>query len=197
MKKHLLIAALVLLTIPAHLSAQTAITTWYIIPPTNGCNGVWALDASAFAACSVGPFVATQNPNGCVGPGQTQIADTVYWSLCAFPCDVTITDSNGGVCTCMTGTMTNTDETSAQHIVTTYPNPVSTSSGWNVWLHQPGENVTVNIYNSLGQVVLTQQNSGAAQIVHVDISTLVAGTYTAQISVNDAVSYNQQLIVTQ
>jgi len=197
MKNTLLSVVLLLLLFCAKINAQTAIQTWYVIPPTSGCNGVWALDASAFAACGAGPFLATQNPNGCIAPGQTQIADTVYWSLCAFPCDVTITDSNGSICTCTTGTMANTVETSAQFIVTTYPNPATSTSGWNLWLHQPGADVTVNIYNSLGQVVFTQNNSGAEQIVHVDLSSLVAGTYTAQVSVNDAVSYNQQLIVTQ
>lgn len=195
MKKTLLSAVFLLALFCAKINAQTTITTWYIIPPTSGCNGVWAVDAVA-AGCGSGPFQYNMSPPGCVQMTGPTVVDTTYWALCSFPCNLTIVNSQGLTCICGTGTQTGIEE-SSQSIVTTYPNPANTTSGWNVWLQQPGENVTVNIYNSLGQLVLTEQNSGAEQIVHLDLSSLVAGTYTAQISVNDAVSYNQQLIVTQ
>ncbi len=196
MKKTLLSAVLLLLLFCAKINAQTVIPTWYIIPPTSGCNGVWAVQASA-AGCGGNVTTYNMNPPGCVIMGGPTVVDTTYWSLCAFPCTVTMVNSVGQMCICSTGTMTGYPEISATRIVTTYPNPCTTVSGWNVWLQQPGENVTVNIYNSLGQLVLTQTNSAAEQIVHVDTSTLAAGTYSAEITVNGATPYNQQLIITQ
>lgn len=198
MKKILLTSAVLMLVAVLRLSAQTTITTWYVIPPTSGCNGVWAVDASQFGgSCGTGPFQYTMNPMGCVQMTPNIVADTLYWALCAFPCDLTIVDMTGNVCICGTGTVTDAPAQSAERITTTYPNPATASGGWNILLHQPGENVTVNIYNSLGQLVVSEQHERAGQIVHVDISSLAAGTYTAQISVNGATTYNQHLVVTQ
>ncbi len=195
MTKTLLSAVILLLLFCAKINAQTTITTWYVIPPTSGCNGVWAVDAVA-AGCGSGPFQYIMNPMGCVQMSGPTVADTTYWTLCAFPCNLTIVNSQGLMCICGTGTQTGIEQ-SAEHITTTYPNPANTTSGWNILLHQPGETVTVNIYNSLGQVVLSEDHSQSEQIVHVDLSSLVAGTYTAQVAVNGAVAYTQQLVVTQ
>jgi hypothetical protein len=195
MNKSLLSAVTLLLLFCAKINAQTTVSTWYIIPPTSGCNGVWAVDALTYGPCSFGAQY-TMNPMGCVQLGGPTVADTTYLTLCAFPCDLYFVNSQGGACICGTGTQLEILE-STQSILTTYPNPANTSSGWNVWMHQTGENVTVNIYNTLGQLVLTQETSGAEQIVHVDTSTLSAGTYSAAISVNGAVPYDQQLIITQ
>lgn len=197
MNKTLLSAFTVLLLFCVKIHAQTTtVTTWYIIPPTSGCNGVWAVDALTYGPCSAGAQY-NMNPMGCVQLGGPTVADTTYLPLCAFPCDLTLINSQGQMCICSTGTVTDAPLHSSERVLTTYPNPATTAGGWNVLLHQPGENVTVNIYNSLGQLVVSQNHSQADQIVHVDISSLVAGTYTAQISVNGAVSYNQQLVVTQ
>lgn len=193
MKKTLLSAVILLLLFCAKINAQTTITTWYIIPPTSGCNGVWAVDLSQ-ATCGV---TYNYSPVMCAQWGGTTVADTLFIPLCSMPCTLTAVDINGNVCgTCSTGTMTGI-ETSSAGIFTTYPNPATTQAGWNIMLRQPGENVTVNIYNTLGELVLSENHSQADQIVHVDISSLTAGTYVAEISVNDAVAYNQQLMITK
>lgn len=197
MKKPLLTLAVLFSLALTQLTAQTTINTWYVIPPTSGCNGTWAIDASQFASCGSGPFQYNMNPMGCVQMTPNVVADTLFWQLCAFPCDLLVVDMMGNTCTCSTGTITDVAEQSSQHITTTYPNPATTQSGWNILLHQPGSDVTVRIFNPLGQVVVTLQNSTAEQIVHVDISTLAPGTYTAQVSVNSAAPYQQQLVVTQ
>lgn len=196
MKKTLLSAVILLLLLGAKISAQTTVTTWYIIPPTSGCNGVWAVDAITYGPCSIGASY-NMNPMGCVQLGGPTVADTTYLPLCAFPCDLTFVNSQGGTCICSTGQIMDAPQHSTERILTTYPNPTTTTSGWNVLLHQAGENVTVNIFNSLGQLVVSENHERADQIVHIDISALVAGTYTAQVSVNGAVTYNQQLVVTQ
>lgn len=194
MNKTLLTALVLLSLFCAKINAQTTITTWYIIPPTSGCNGVWAIDASQ-GAC--GPTYIFNPSFPVCATFSSVVADTMFLQLCSLPCSLMVSDTQGNPCAfCSTGTSVGVEE-SAQSITTTYPNPATSTGGWNIMLQQPGENVTVNIYNSLGQLVLTQQNSGAEQIVHVDLSSLVAGTYTASVSVNDAVAYNQQLIITQ
>lgn len=197
MKKSLLFSALLCLFFTCGLSAQTTtITTWYVIPPTSGCNGVWAVDASE-AGCGSAPFTYNMNPPGCVQMTGPTVADTTYWTLCAFPCNLTIIDAQGAMCICSTGTMTQVDLLSQNQIITTYPNPATTASGWNIWLDEPGSNVMVNIYNSVGQLVSTQSSDNAEQIFHVSTSDLSAGTYFAETSVNGAEPYRQKLILTQ
>lgn len=197
MKKHLLFSALLITSLCVQLTAQTTITTWYVIPPTSGCNGVWAVDASQVATdCGSGPFMYNMNPPGCVNLSGPTVADTTYWQLCAFPCNLTIVDSQGMTCICGTGTSVGQEENSTQRITTTYPNPSTSSAGWNILLREPGNNVVVNIYNSLGQLVSAQSSDNAEQIFRVDTSTLEAGNYIAEIAVNGAPPYRQQLILT-
>lgn len=199
MKKTLLTSAVLMLVALTQLSAQNTITTWYVIPPTSGCNGVWAVDASQFTTgCGTPPFQYILNPAGCANiMSPTVVNDTVYWPLCAFPCDLTTMDMNGVTCICGTGTTTNTVELSSQHIVTAYPNPSTSVTGWNILLHEPGSAITVNIYNAMGELVLSQSEATSAQIFHVDTSALTAGTYFTEITVNGASPYHQKLVLTQ
>ena len=198
MKKTLLSAALLLLVLCTKLSAQTTITTWYVIPPTNGCNGVWAVDASQLGSgCGTGPFTYQMNPMGCVQLAGPTVADTTFLPLCAFPCDFTMIDAQGTVCICGTGTSVGEEENSVERITTSYPNPSTSENGWNILLDSPGNAVTVNIYNAFGQLVSTQSSDNAEQIFHVDTSMLTAGTYFTETIVNGASPYRQKLILTQ
>ncbi len=196
MKKTLLASALLLIALSTRLSAQTTIPTWYIIPPTSGCNGVWAVDASILGACGQ---IMTYNmsPPGCVQLAGNVVADTMFWPLCNFPCDLTMIGPNGGTCICGTGTILDLEPTSVEKIVTTYPNPSSSENGWNILLNEPGSCVTVNIYNTFGQLVSTQSSDNSEQILHVNTSLLSAGTYFTETIVDGAAPYRQKLILTQ
>jgi hypothetical protein len=196
MKKTLLSAALLFILFCTKISAQTTVPTWYVIPPTNGCNGVWAVDASVFGGCgSVSTYI--MSPPGCVQMTNNTVADTTYWVLCSFPCNLTMMGPSGIACICGTGTMTGLEPTSSEYIVTAYPNPTSSDNGWNILLDGPGHSVEVNIYNSVGQLVSTQSTQNADQIFRISTTLFNPGTYFTETVVDGAPAYRQRLILTQ
>lgn len=196
--KKLLPFFLLLFCASSKAQTTTTITTYYVIPPTSGCNGVWAVQNSGFGACASGVTTYIMNPNGCMTfTGATYSGDTAFLPLCAFPCDLTVMDGNGNVCICGTGTTTGIVNQTAAAVLTTYPNPATTVEGWNVWMHQPGNAVTVSIFNSLGQKVSMQSAENASEIFHVDTSALLPGTYVAEIVVNNSGMLRQKLVITR
>ena len=137
------------------------------------------------------------SPPGCVQLAGNIVADTMFWPLCNFPCDLTMIGPNGGTCICSTGTITVVESASADKIITAYPNPSTSENGWNILLDAPGSSITVNIYNSLGQLVSTQSSDNSEQIFHVNTSLLSAGTYFTEMLVDGAAPYRQKLVLTQ
>lgn len=92
MKKILTIVTLLLTTITANAQFTFTTNTYYLIPPTSGCNGVWAVF----------------NDPGCLlystAPGQCAqfdhvVGDTLFLKLCSFPCQfVASSQGSGDVC---------------------------------------------------------------------------------------------------
>ena len=68
---HLLVALLGLFTGAVSTPAQTTLNTYYVVPPTNGCDGVWAFGpySALWSACS-GPYTWTFDPVDCVDGSQ-------------------------------------------------------------------------------------------------------------------------------
>lgn len=100
MKIHFAILGLVLMQSP--MSAQTVLTTYYMLPPTNGCDGLWAFGpaSAVWQAPCTAPFLYVVEPIGCAeGAGIGQpfwiSGDTVYSNLCSMPCGITIYDASG------------------------------------------------------------------------------------------------------
>ncbi len=84
------------------LFAQTNLTTYYMLPPTSGCNGLWAFGpaSAVWQAPCTAPFLYVVEPLGCAeGAGIGQpfwiSGDTVYSNLCSIPCSITIYDASG------------------------------------------------------------------------------------------------------
>jgi hypothetical protein len=186
---------LLLLVISFGIRAQTNITTWYIIAPTNGCNGVWAMDYSQ-ATCGQS-FLLT--PNGCANWNATVVADTIFWPLCSLPCDLTVCcDSLGNACAvCSTGFTTGTNNVERNPITTTYPNPTSTSDGWNILFQHPEKNVEVKIFNSIGELVAQEKSENTPEIFHVNTNSLSMGTYSVEVRINESSILHEKLIITR
>lgn len=86
-------------------SAQSPLTTYYIVPPTSGCNGVWAFGpySTMWAACGSAPYQWLFNPVGCVEPQGvnvplTVVNDTIVMDLCAQPCSFELYSDDVGLC---------------------------------------------------------------------------------------------------
>lgn len=73
---------------------QATLSTYYVIPPTSGCNGVWAFGpySSLWATCT-GPYAWLFDPFSCVDyPGGVPtnlnvVNDTIVMDLCSLPCE--------------------------------------------------------------------------------------------------------------
>ena len=91
-----------LLLLPALASAQ--VVTYYVTPPTLGCNGVWAVSGMTMN-CGSAPYTYSVDPPGCANPfTMTSDGDTLFIPLCAVPCTLIITNSDGIDCLGSTGT---------------------------------------------------------------------------------------------
>lgn len=193
MKKILPLLLLAFLAV-AGKAQFTTITTYYILPPTSGCNGVWAINAPQAGCGSTYSF----NPNfpmNCANWGPT-VGDTLYLQLCSMPCDLTVMDQNAVMCGfCATGTMTALETPLYSALITTYPNPATTAEGWNLWLDKTGNVVEIKIYNSCGQLVQAEREENALQLYHIATNSLLPGNYIAEIKINGTV-HHQKLVLT-
>ncbi len=118
-------------------SAQTTLTTYYVIPPTNGCDGIWAFGpySTMWANCGAAPFQWLFDPMGCVDPQGVNVPlnvvnDTIVMTLCALPCDFELYSADSGLCTtliCGIGP-TGTTAPTRPLAISIGPNPVPISS---------------------------------------------------------------------
>jgi hypothetical protein len=194
MKK--ILQLLMLCVIPFGIKAQTTLTTYYIIPPTSGCNGVWAVNAASPGWCGPGTtWIFSPIMCGQMGP---TVGDTLYIQLCSIPCNVAFSDFNGPCAICGTGTTTGTNSPASNpEIITTYPNPSSTGEGWNLMLNSTGKNLQIKIYNSCGQLVMQQEEKSAPGILHIDTGTLSTGTYTVEVVVDQSSVLHEKMVLTR
>lgn len=103
MKPMALAVLAALLSITA--AAQITLTTYYVLPPTSGCNGLVAMGPASnmWGEGCTAPYLYVVEPSGCAqGPdGFTPFwisGDTVYSTLCSTPCQLSIWDASVGEC---------------------------------------------------------------------------------------------------
>jgi hypothetical protein len=142
--------------------------------------------------CSVSQY--TMNPMGCFQFSSNQIGDTLFWPLCNFPCDVVMLTTNSIVCICGTGTTVGMENEAENAVITTYPSPATAAGGWNIWFHQPGKRVVATVYDASGKAVLQQSSESSDQVFHLDTSSLSAGVYFVNVSVNGGMLYRKLVI---
>lgn len=122
MKKNQFLLILALF-ITANIQAQIIYSpnTYYLIPPTSGCNGIWAVQypPNCIATNSI------ISPFGCATINHFN-GDTLFFDLCSIPCEFLVINDSGIVCmSCLVfQQITNVIETPATiENVTVYPNP--------------------------------------------------------------------------
>jgi len=117
--------SLLILTIlfTAKIQAQIVYSpnTYYLIPPTLGCNGIWAVQypQNCIASNSI------ISPFGCATINHFN-GDTLFFDLCSIPCEYLVVNDSGTVCMiCLVFQQTtNVIESPATvENVTVYPNP--------------------------------------------------------------------------
>ncbi len=75
--------------------------TFYVIPPTSGCNGLWAINSTLWP----GGTGCTYTLMSCYdNTSWYWVGDTLFVSLCSVPCEIGATCSGGGFTMVKTGT---------------------------------------------------------------------------------------------
>jgi hypothetical protein len=76
---------------------------FYVIPPTSGCNGIWAVDHTLFPGCSDPTVSFSTCWDHSAGFGTVQ-GDTLFIALCSIPCEIVAFCTGGSMAIIRTGT---------------------------------------------------------------------------------------------
>lgn len=147
------------------VSSQTiTVNTWYVIPPTSGCNGIWAIDATAWPCSTSGCIYAFPSPFGCttsIPTCDSIVADTLYIPLCSLPCNLVASCSPGPVVICGTPpppVTTGINQTAINEIRTSFSNKVLSIENSNSF-------DLIELYDISGRKILSRKSSGSKEIV--------------------------------
>lgn len=159
------------------LRAQITLTTYYITPPTSGCNGVWALGPASAGCFGMGSSY-TFNPPGCALFSPTISGDTIFYPVCSIPCSLMVTNSMSGIyCICDMSWLDAGSITAPamQTIFTSWPNPANSNV-----LHLKSTiplQTDVTLIDATGRSVLQHHYEQLADLETLDISCITAGVY--------------------
>lgn len=138
MKLRSIAALLCLWVCSSSLPAQNTLTTYYVIPPTNGCDGTWAFGPySALWSTCTGPYTYLFDPMTCVDGSQwgqpiplNVVGDTIIMDLCSQPCDFLFYADTGLCLVCICGPLISTGVSGqpSEGALSIGPNPVPSGS---------------------------------------------------------------------
>ncbi|MBP6391095.1 MAG: T9SS type A sorting domain-containing protein [Flavobacteriales bacterium] len=162
---------------------QGTLTTYYTIPPTNGCDGLWAFGpASAMYDTCPAPYMYALDPSGCAEspwgwPPFWVSGDTAYSNLCSTPCDFQVWSGNG-LCQqliCGLGPTALPSAGRPAGSIVSWPNPLRNEDGvLNLDLHGTQVN-SVQILDLSGRTLRTARVKPT--LMQLDLHGLPAGTY--------------------
>ncbi len=96
MRNTLLLLSFSILSV-AH--GQGSFATVFVTPPTNGCNGVWAVQITSVYCTPTSPYTFFMEPSGCLQlDGWGEQMGNFLIPLCALPCSLTVTTGDGVTC---------------------------------------------------------------------------------------------------
>ena len=171
MKKFLVI--LIALFFATKIYSQTiTVTTWYVVPPTSGCNGIWAIDATTWPCFTGGCTYMFPTPFGCtpsVPTCDSIVADTLYIPLCSLPCYIAASCGPVAlVCSILPPVTTSINQTNQQEIKTIFSN--NTLSIENLISDD-----FIEIYDVPGRLIISKKSSGTNE--EIDFSLLSRQVY--------------------
>lgn len=145
------VLVLLIFIIPFGVDAQNytySPNTIYMTPPTNGCNGEWAVLDTMYSSGFCQFPVYSVNPFSCATISHRN-GDTLFFNLCTIPCGVTITGDSGNVClACNVDFATNVlKNVTANSIIDVFPNP--NNGNFKLTFKEPG-NYQVELINNMG-----------------------------------------------
>lgn len=170
------------------VNSQTILTTYYVLPPTSGCDGLGAFGPASSIwqpPCSA-PYTYVAEPDGCAQGAASGGAviwfdqDTVYANLCSIPCTITIYDSSGECVTlCQIPVSTAMNQRAAAGAPEINITPVPFAVGTSLQISSPQEAPDdITIFDAQGRMVDRIQRP--SQVLHVGTADYRAGLHLLQ-----------------
>lgn len=187
--------------LPITAMAQITLNTYYVLPPTSGCNGLVAMGPASnmWSGGCTAPYMYVVEPNGCAqGPdGFTPFwvsGDTVYTNLCSTPCQLSIWDGSVGECVilCQLPVVTSAQETSMEAGAIRIQNPLAAGTSLQVSITgQPPLELT--LFDPQGRMV--ERIPMASATTFNGSTSLKPGPYLLHTSWPDGRVSTQRLVV--
>jgi len=181
--------------------AQGTLTTYYTIPPVNGCDGLWAFGpASSMHDTCAAPFTYSVDPPGCAEspngfPPFWVSGDTAYSNLCSTPCAFQVWSANGlcAVCICGIGPTALPPKDSPLGSIASWPNPLRSGDGvLNLDLHGTQVNA-VQLRDLSGRILCTDRVKPTR--TQLDLHWLPTGTYLLRYLAVNTCLWTERIVV--
>lgn len=189
MKKSALIIILVLSILTVKAQYTYSPNTYYLIPPTIGCDGVWAIEDTVQCA--------TYALNNCYQFDHSN-GDTLFLKLCSTPCSFVATTSNGDICVYAfcdyNPTAIIKPNSFKDYQISTYPNPAANEAVFET-ITPATETCVIIIYDLNGKSLLSNKLEAGSSKVKFDLSGLSSGVYYYRVYNRGVVQQTNKLIL--
>ncbi|MEI7597594.1 MAG: T9SS type A sorting domain-containing protein [Bacteroidota bacterium] len=171
--------------------ANQTTNTFYVIPPTNGCNGIWAINHNLFPGCA--SFTYLQNPCW-LSQSWTTSGDTLFVTLCSVPCEIVASCFDGATVICGTGTPIYTsvesisENSNELYEILTGHYYSKSNEGIKLNVEELSE---IKLTNEQGQVIAKKRGTG---IIEINIQGLSSGLYFISIS-SEKFNHAEKIII--
>ena len=191
MKKWLL-CSVFLVSIMTASNAQITWPTYFVNPPSSGCDGLWAINTSAtFGACGSTPYTYNFTPIGCNSTPVVFSGDTLFVPLCAVPCNMVLTNSSGQTCSSSTGPATGISEASGS-MTNVYPSQLKKGSELTLEFPRTGAQQKIQVFDASGRSV---ENLVTSETIFRYQVPDAAGIYIIAISSGDGWTELHKIVV--
>ncbi len=186
--KGLLVLFMLVISVRAYSQYTYSPNTIYMIPPSSGCNGEWAvLDTMySFGYCPLPSY--SINPFSCATINHRN-GDTLFFDLCSIPCNVTTMSDSGNVClTCSVDIATNVVNEKIFTQIKIYPNPVNEWLTVSVFKKSVLGEVKIEVFDLAGKLVFSDNQLLKDEFLQVNVSSIMNGVYLFKLTFSDATS---------
>ncbi len=162
------------------MNAQVTWPTYYVIPPSTGCDGTWAINTSStLGSCGMTPYTYIYSPSGCGTSGASFSGDTLFIPLCAVPCNLTIVNASGQTCSCSTGSATGINE-SEIFKAKLYPTILKRAENITIEFSESTSTKAIQIFDNIGRSV--ENISTKERVLKHSFASYRAGIYYLSIT---------------
>ena len=186
--KRFLVFFMLVISVRAYTQYTYSPNTIYMIAPTSGCNGEWAVLDTMYSLgyCQLPSY--SINPFFCATINHRN-GDTLFFDLCSIPCDVITMSDSGNVClTCSVDFATNIIKERIVTKIKIYPNPVNQWLTISVIKKSILDKVKIEVFDLAGKLVFSDNQLLKDEFLQVNVSSIMNGVYLFKLTFSDATS---------